>query len=212
VIEASGLCDPRALRAGLPPDTPVRIAVAADAVNIAAGLANVTFAPLLIAQLRAAAVVVVTRADVVDPSEARDAVRTVTGAPIIDLRDPALCQAILAADPSAPTDPDPTEFAQDYRIWTYSGPSVLTAEAAETLLSDRPPGTYRLKGRALTASGGLDLQVFGRGRQTAAIDAPPATELVAIGHRSLFLPREMDRAFAEAAIAAAYSQGVIACR
>ena len=96
--------------------------------------------------------------------------------------------------------------------WFQDPFEAINRQPLDQFLANRPRGAYRISGQARGGSQGADIQVFGRGRQTAPIDMPDETVLTAIGLASRFRPSDMDLAFSTAVVAASYGRGVIACR
>ena len=204
LVEADGLAGP---------GTVGPVVTVADGVNLPACLADADLSPLIRHQIEAANLVVISRGDVADISQARTALSELTAAPILETAAiDDLHEAIsnLAREPVRTT--CTPSIDRDFATWTYQGPAVLTAEALEQFLAARPKGAYRIEGKARGAAGGIDVQVFGRGRQTARIDQPAETRLTARGLKSRLRPLDMDLAFSEAVVASSYRRGVIACR
>ncbi len=213
IIEADALCDPVTGAHGLSPGAEVVVVTAADAVNLEACLDDATCAPLITTQLRAADCVALTRTDAVDSSGARAALATLVDAPVIDAAEaPITLEAVLAGRRPRAAAGDPVDMRNAFCSWNYRGPAILEPTPAAELLRDRPAGVYRLSGLARTGSAGIDLQVFGRGRQTQTVAQPDETWITAIGPRAVFRPRAMDWAFSQAVAASAYLTGMISCR
>jgi len=215
VIEASSLRDPRLVASACPAGSDIRIVTVVDAVNMIACLQNSTHSEVIRAQLLASDCVVLARGDVIDPADARAAVAEIASSPILEAQPAALSLAeVLGAGKSPRTglSERPIDRSGDYAIWTYRGPGVMTPEAAEAFLRDRPKATYRINGRVKTSAGGMDLQLVGRARQTTRIAPPDETVIIAAGTKPGFNSRDMDWAFSEAMIASSYAMGKIACR
>lgn len=209
VIEASPFRDPR-LAAG---PAGRRIAVTADAVNLAALVRDPDVADLVVAQIRAADVVVLTCSDVADPAPAMAALHDITDAPIVDAQETADLGAALLGMPARGDGVDaPLDLTSDIAVWTYAGPAVLSDAVMGALLTARPDGPYRIRGHVRLTSGGGIVDVFGRARRTAAAEVPAETRLIAAGPAGRFSVRAMDLAFAEAVTASTYDRGLIACR
>lgn len=201
LVEADGLADPRAT---LPPGE-VRIVTVLDAANLATTLDDPWSGAVARAQIAAADALVIARGDLTDPAPACARAGALTAAPIVE---PAgLADLTVVGDRDAPpVAPAPT------RTWSYRGPAVLTETAAETFLARRPRGTWRIAGVARVPGGGLALDAFGRGRQTAPAPEPAETAITAIGAPDRLSLRDLDMAWAETMVAAAYATGSIACR
>jgi len=209
VIGAHGLWDPAALAPG--PD--MRVVTAVDAMNASAGLTDPTSGPLIAAQIRSADVVILTRGDVVDPADIRARVTDLTSAPILEGFDADTIEAALAGTSRRrATARSSRDLTDKFRIWSYRGEAVLTAEAARGFVKERRFGIYRLVGRVRTPESGLALEVIGRGRQADAIEMPPQTALVAIGLKGFLRSSDLDLAFSEAVVASSYRRGIIAWR
>lgn len=214
VLELDGLGTASVLVGHLPPGTVPRVIAVADGVNLCACLRDPTRAPLIEAQLGAADVIVLSRGDIRDVGDAREALASRFEAPVIDIAADGLSveEVMRASCRDAWRDAPPVDMKGDFRVWSYAGAAILTPEAAEAFLKGRPAGSYRISGQARLPSGGLDLQVYGRGRQTAGCPAPEETRIVAIGQRPDFSKRAMDLAWSEAVMQSSYQTGAIACR
>ncbi|MEM1162667.1 MAG: hypothetical protein AAGJ28_17185 [Pseudomonadota bacterium] len=188
------------------------IVTVVDGVNAAASLQDAFAGPLIRAQIEAADCVVISRSDVVDVRPVADLVAPLTGQPVLDAHRDAITAETVSTLPRPGPRSEPLDLTDAFAIWDYRGPAVLTLAAAEALLEHRPAGIWRIAGTIRLPEGGLDAQVFGRGRQTQKIDAPSETVIRALGPKGAFTPRDMDRAFAEAVMNASYDQGMIACR
>ena len=209
VIEASPFRDPRlaADAAGR------RIAVAIDAVNIAALIQDADVSGLIIAQLRAADVVVLTCSDVADPAPAMTALQGITDTPIVEAQETSDLAATLLGVPARQESAEPPmDRTGKMSVWTYAGPAVLGDAAMGAFLKSRPDGAYRIRGHVRLPGGGGIVDVFGRARRTAKADAPEESRLIAAGPVGRFSVRAMDLAFAEAVTASTYDRGLIACR
>ena len=193
-------------------DLAVPVVTVVDGANFSACLQDPDIAPLIQAQVAAASVVLISRADVADVSSARAALSEFVNVPVIVGEDADLGSVLadLSPKPLSMAKGDAPTVACS--TWTYEGSAVLTQDALDAFLAARPKGAYRIEGRVRGASKGIEVQVFGRGRQTSGTEQPADTSLKARGLASRFRPSDMDLAFSEAVIASSYRRGVIACR
>ncbi|MEM7190623.1 MAG: hypothetical protein AAF439_13510 [Pseudomonadota bacterium] len=188
-----------------------RIVAVVDGANVEACLSDPLMGAIIRAQIAAADVIVLSRGDVVDIRPVQRLIEPLTSQPILDAHRDAIAAEVIAGLPAG-TSAAAASFADQFVEWGYRGPAILTQAAAEQLLADRPEGAWRIAGVVRVPDGGMDLQVFGRGRQVTKVDAPEETVLRAIGPRQTFREKGMDLAFSEAVMTSAYDQGVIACR
>lgn len=214
-IEASGLQHPDFEASKFDDGDDVRIVTVVDAANLIACLADEEMSDLIEQQILAADCVVLARADVVNPAEARAKVAAITQVPIIDYGiTPTMLVAILGAGKAPISDVSSAcpDLSGSYATWSYSGPGILTAEAIDNFLVERPRGAFRIFGTVKCPSQGVAVDVIGRVRQTLNVEVPNETTITAIGPSSTFSVRAMNLAFTEAIMDASYSMGRIACR
>ena len=184
-----------------------------DGVNLVACLDDPAVRPLIRAQIDAADALFISRADVADVSPAARMLVDSESARLLSAEtDAALAEAVSTLKPPEAARQSTMPSSSKYAQWTYRGPAVLTGDALEQFFANRPKGAYRIRGEVRGASKGVDVQVFGRGRQLAPIAQPEETVLSATGLASRFSVAEMDLAFSSAVVAASYGRGVIACR
>ena len=207
-VEANALEVPATAGSG---DAPVLVVV--DGVNLTAVLDDPLVAPLVRAQIGAADAAFVSRGDVADVSAARAALAhwPSLSVPESDEID-ALVGVLADLSGSVRSGATPLDHSGDFATWSYSGSAVLTDATLDEFLASRPKGAYRIFGKVRGPSKGIDIQVFGRGRQTAPVAQPKESTLTAIGPALRFRPSEMDLAFSTAVVAASYGRGIIACR
>ena len=181
-----------------------------DAANLETMIADEVTGGLVAAQIASADAIVLTRSDIVEPDTAWAILAGLSDAPVLVAPfgriDPgALPEAQGRAAPQV-------DLTAEFTEWSYRGPAMLSAEQAEVFLEKRSRGVYRIRGHALTAQGGLDLQLSGRVRQIAPIDAPDETCLTALGPKVRFRRSDMDVLFSECAAASAQRAGIFSWR
>ncbi|MEM6621606.1 MAG: hypothetical protein AAF674_05210 [Pseudomonadota bacterium] len=188
--------------------TPV-IAVV-DAANLITCLADPLVAPLIRAQVTGAGLVVVSRGDIIDAGPAVSVAKELTTCPVLKAPmgqvEPAHADSL-----SISTTATPMDLTDQFARWDYEGPAKLRPEALEQLMAERPAGTYRMWGTALTTKGTVAVEIAGQVRQTASTD-DAETRLSAVGPRNVFRPENMALAFAEAASKSAFMAGMFGHR
>ncbi len=184
LVELSGVAEPDRVRAwahtaGFRPDGVV-VAVAAD--QVVDRLADARVGELVAAQLASADLVLLTRSDLVaDAAPARAAVRTRSGAPVLDVRDGDVGLGVLlgptVGEPAARRTRQPARTSVDHVTATVHAPPVPLGELEDRLgLLD--PAVVRVKGVVETSDRGLVLvqRVGARSAVVAAsragLDAP----------------------------------------
>ncbi len=218
VIEASGVAQPQRIAdAALaePELAPAGVVTLVDAANLPALLRDSRIGAQATEQICAAGLVVITKADLVDPGTARSAVSDLTDAPVIEAAHGAVPIDMLFDAPASKHPMQPatgTDHPTLYERWSYAGPAEISAERLEAFLAERPAGTYRIKGFVRCGSDGLEVHLAGRIHQTRKIPLPEETRLVAIGLKPEFQRFEMDRAFMEAVTDSARLSGFFSCR
>ncbi|GAB4431266.1 MAG: GTP-binding protein [Chloroflexi bacterium OHK40] len=149
VIETSGLAEPggiirRVRAAGLPLDAVIAVA---DAANLDAALAA---SPVAEWQLRAADLVVLSKADLVDPAAAIARVRAITPrAAILPAAHGAVPPELLFGPRVRPGDPAPMpgHTAHDgFESLAWTGEAPLRRATFESALATLPRNVYRAKG------------------------------------------------------------------
>ncbi|MGD1926818.1 MAG: hypothetical protein ACFB03_21935 [Paracoccaceae bacterium] len=159
--------------------------------------------------LRAADLVVVTRGDLVDVSEARRIVATMTEAPVIAASFGKIDAAAL--QPGTPKHRI-LPGAVGMRHWSYAGAATFTQDLAERFLIDRPDSTTRLKGMLLGRDGGYEVDVAGRARSVTPCAAPAETQIFAAGIADDFDAVAVARHFAETVASGAARAGWLSYR
>ena len=208
VIEADALEDPSAVAPGS-----ALILTVLDGANLPACLDDPEIAPLLRGQIARADALFISRSDVADVSAAAGKLDNGEASRLLAAAsDEDLVALLRALEPSPKDGSGDVMGNRDYVHWSYRGAAVLTGEALDRFLADRSKGAYRISGQVRGSSQGTEVQVFGRGRQTAPVAQPDETILTATGLASRFRPADMDLAFSGAVVAASYGRGIIACR
>ncbi|SFH96107.1 CobW family GTP-binding protein [Albimonas pacifica] len=212
VIETSGVADPAKIAqiAMAEPDMALILtATLVDAANFEAGLADPLLADTLVRQVRAAGLVVISKADhagaeataalaatLAQMAPATPRVEAAFGAlPIEMLLDPAeapapaghVCGPDCGHDHAHSHDPAQDHGAH-YRSWSWSGAEALDAAAAEALIGAEDIGLYRLKGVARTPAGWVEFHRAGRQSSFRPAQAPAdgLSRAVAIGFAARF--------------------------
>ncbi|MGR3781419.1 MAG: CobW family GTP-binding protein [Albimonas sp.] len=206
VIETSGVADPAKVAQIAMAEPEMALALTAtlvDAANFEAGLADPLLADTLVRQVRAAGLVVISKADHAG-AEATAALAERLGAmapatPRVEAAFGALPIEMLLDPAEAPAPADHVcgpdcghDHAQDhgshYRSWSWSGPEALDAAAAQALVAAEDLGLYRLKGVARTPAGWVEFHRAGRQSSFRPAEAPAdgLSRAVAIGFAARF--------------------------
>lgn len=195
-IELAGTIDPLE-SAEYRTDAP--LICVADAANLRTVLKTPALGPLVEHQLRCADLVLLSRTDIVDDGPALDLVVAITDAPVVRNAD-----QIVEVSTPARKDFQPMNVASpSFTFWQYRGPLVLQPEQAERLSEARPKACYRLSGIVQTGTGGLEIEIAGRFRQTRPVADPGETLLSGIGLSAQFRQMDMDVLLSELASDAA---------
>jgi hypothetical protein len=173
-----------------------------DAVALSGKAAALT--ETMLAEIRVADLVVLTRGDLVDAKAACALLATQTDLPVVEAAFGKLSVKDLPT-PASRTLDLPSRVAPV--VWDYSGGARLDEKLAEQLLKNRPAGTMRIKGVALAGEAGLELDQTGRARSVTPCAEPPETMLFACGAAGSFSEQNMGLHFAEVASAGAATAG-----
>lgn len=181
IVEASGIADPAAIAnaAIAEPDLSYAgIVTLVDALNAPALLDDAQIAPQLEQQIRAADLVLLTKADAPEPALterlAGIGARTPVPLPAGGQLAPLLF-GLMPRPQGRSTAPHPA-----YVHWQHDSARVLDRAALGDLLNARPAGLYRLKGFVLTDDGPYEVHVVGRYVQARRTGAD-RTALVGLG-------------------------------
>lgn len=181
IVEASGIADPAAIAnaAIAEPDLSYAgIVTLVDAGNISALLDDTQIAPQVSQQITAADLVMVTKADTVDPA-LTTRLTTLGGRPPTRLGEGAVADLlfdILPLPRGRTTAPHP-----QYTSWQHDSETVHDRAALGDKLNTRPDGLYRLKGFVLTNDGAYEVHVVGRYVEARRAPMASRTTLVALG-------------------------------
>ena len=176
--------------------------VVLDGVRFAAGKT-----PLATADEQAigcADLIAVTRGDLVDVGPVCRDLTQRFSTPALDVRHGKLAPGELPQARPRMLDLPPYPAT---RCWSYAGGARLTDALAEKLLKQRPTGTQRVKGIAVSPSAGLELEQSGRARSISPCPAPAETMLFAAGPAATFSEQAMNLHFAEIASDGAATAG-----
>jgi len=190
----------------------VPVLAVADAANWARQMADDLAAPLIRAQIGAAAAVLIARADLVDAAPVRQALARLTDAAVLDGPDVDPAAVLAALRSGRPEGAPAVDLTDGFRRWEYRGPARLQADLAEALAADRPAGLYRLTGAIRTDRGGLAVEVTGQVRETRITADPGQTRLVGWGRRDRLGARDLDLWFGRQAAEAAARTGLFGHR
>lgn len=217
VIETSGVADPAKVAqiAMAEPDMDLTLtATLVDAANFEDGLADPLLADTLVRQVRAAGLVVISKADHAGPETAARVAETLAemapAVPRIEAAFGALPIEMLLDRAATPTpgpvpdhvcgpdcghDHDPAhDHAAHYRSWSWSGPDALDPAAAQALVAAPDLGLYRLKGVARTPAGWVEFHRAGTQTSFRPAEAPAdgLSRAVAIGFAARFDAAALD--------------------
>ncbi|MEM0989647.1 MAG: hypothetical protein AAGK00_12250 [Pseudomonadota bacterium] len=192
------------------PAAGARVIAVVDAANLITCLADPLVAPLIRAQITGAGLVVVSRGDIIDAGPAVSAAKELATCPVLEAP-MGKVDPLRTGYMSESTTATPMDLTDQFTRWDYEGPAKLRPEALEQLMAERPAGTYRMWGTALTTKGTLAVEIAGQVRQTASAE-DTKTRLSAVGPRGVFRPEEMTLAFAEAASQSAFMAGMFGHR
>ena len=198
IVEASGVADPAAIAnaAKAEPDLAYAgIVTVVDARNAARLLDDPMIGAQVAGQIRAADLIVLTRAERPDPAlSAR--LRALPAPAPVAAGELSLAELLFEIAPR----PDRREPAPHpaHTGWSHESDAVLPRARLERALRDRPEGLYRLKGFVLTDAGPCEVQVVGRFVEIRPAEAATRTRLVGIGPAARLSRAEMDAWWASA--------------
>lgn len=186
VVEASGVAEPDRIMDFARADpmlAPDAILTLADAETLAARLADPRVGEIVVRQIRAADLIVLTKCDLTDPAPAETALAALTRAPVLHAgpETPPLAALLGIGGAGERRDPSPS-LATSFHTRSFEAESLLDRAAFETWAATLPADVLRGKGRlALTDGTGAIWQKVGT-RATLIGAAPPArTQVVLIG-------------------------------
>ncbi|MDF2233687.1 GTP-binding protein [Albimonas sp. CAU 1670] len=218
VIETSGVADPAKVAQIAMAEPEMDLALTAtlvDAANFEAGLDDPLLSDTLVRQVRAAGLVVISKADHAGPEAAARVAATLAemapAVPRLEAAFGALPVEMLLdrGETPAPADHvcgpdcghdhdhshDPAhDHAAHYRSWSWSGPEALDRAAAEALVAALDLGLYRLKGVARTPGGWVEFHRAGAQTSFHPAEAPAdgLSRAVAIGFAARFDAAALD--------------------
>lgn len=170
------------------------VVAVADGANLERQIADPVIAPLVRAQLAGADLVAVSRTDAVGDGP-MDLARGLTDAPVVAAPFGQIDAASLPRQQAGSI--ASMDLREGWVTWSYRGGATLSVAHAEALLEERPNGVYRIAGVVRTGTGGLEVEVIGRARQTTPAAAPEETVLRALGPSGVFRQAAMDALFSE---------------
>jgi G3E family GTPase len=191
LIEASGISDPASIADAVQANPELIYGGTVsllDAVNAPDLLGDAQLKPLILQQLKAADLVLLTKCSTADPvlaaqlAEARiRRPKVLNGAPLAQL----LFDVVPLPGRSGPA-PHPA-----FTTWQHSSHEPVDRRALGDKLAARPAGLYRMKGFVLTSGGSYELHIVGAHVEAKRCQAEE-TRLVALGLKDRITREEIE--------------------
>lgn len=181
IVEASGVADPVAIAEAAraePEMSYAGIITLVDAINAEDLLNDPLIAPQVEQQIKAADLLLVTKADAVPEALATRLSAIGARTPQI-VGDEPLADLLFDVTP-LPRGPVPAPHPA-YTAWQHDSDRVLDRRALGDKLENRPEGLYRLKGFVQTSGGAYEIHCVGRFLEAKRTQASDRTTLVGLG-------------------------------
>lgn len=208
--EVDGLLAPGAIA----PGETRRVIAVVDCANAARLIEDPLIGSLLRRQIEAATLVALSRGDLLDPTPIREVVQTIGDCQTFNAPHGVLPEdALQGLEQREMATSLPKDNLKDaFGTWHYGGAASFGFEQAERLIANRPDGVERMEGVIRTDTGGLEVQVAGRMRQTQAVALPRQTELSVRWNLSATPQKRIDLWFAEAVADNGHKRGLFGYR
>ncbi|MEM1299337.1 MAG: hypothetical protein AAGH68_08645 [Pseudomonadota bacterium] len=208
--EVDGLLAPSVMAS----DQHRRVITVVDCANAKQHLEDPELGSLLRRQIEAAGLIALSRGDLSDPAPVHAMVEAIADCPVIDAPHGALSASDLdglaASELNALSPAD--DLTAKFGTLEYRGGAIFRVEQAERLIANRPNGIERMTGILRTESGGMEVQLAGRMRQTQDVTLPAQTELVVRWRRAETAQAQIDLWFAEAVADSGHRRGLFGYR